>query len=287
MVEWRLSGSYRSGSGTVRWERFGESGAEPVVLLHGTPFSSFVWRGVARGLAGRYATYVWDMPGYGVSEKAAGQDLSLAALGEVFAGLLDHWGVTRPRVVAHDSGGAVALGAHLLHGVEYRRLALVDAVTVAPWGSPFFREVGESTDVLARLPAGPHEALLRAYVSTASGPGLRPEVMEALVRPWLGEEGQAAFYRQLAARRRDKEYTDVLERRYERVVVPTLACWGAEDSWVPVERGREFVSRVRGARLHVVPDAGHLTPEDGPAELAAVLATFLAGDDAYQVTGRA
>ncbi|MGH3446005.1 MAG: alpha/beta fold hydrolase [Nocardioidaceae bacterium] len=79
----RLTRSYRSTSGEVRWDRFGDPDSEPVVLLHGTPFSSFIWRGIARSLAHHNRVYVWDMPGYGGSEKFEGQDVSLAGLGGV------------------------------------------------------------------------------------------------------------------------------------------------------------------------------------------------------------
>lgn len=46
MSEWTLDNGYDSALGEVRWERLGD----PVVLLHGTPFSSFIWREVARAL---------------------------------------------------------------------------------------------------------------------------------------------------------------------------------------------------------------------------------------------
>jgi pimeloyl-ACP methyl ester carboxylesterase len=206
LTDWKLGRTYDSACGEVRWDSFGEAGKDPVVLLHGTPFSSYVWRGVARALAHRHQVFVWDMPGYGASEKADGQDVSLAAQGRVFTDLLAHWGLGEPAVVAHDFGGAVALRAHLLHDARYRRLALVDPVALAPWGSPFFRLVGEHSTVFDQLPPALHRALVREYVSSASSPGLHPASLDRLVEPWLGDGGQAAFYRQIA--QADQRYTD-------------------------------------------------------------------------------
>ncbi|MBB1246200.1 alpha/beta hydrolase [Streptomyces durbertensis] len=274
MNDWSLSETYHSTAGEVRWNRLG-NGPEAVVLLHGTPFSSFVWRGVARSFAPHFSVYVWDMPGYGVSEKRAGQDVSLDAQGLVFTELLTHWGLTDPHVVAHDFGGAVALRASLLHGAPYRRLALVDPVALAPWGSPFFRLVGANTSVFEQLPPAMHAALVREYVRSASHPGLAPDVAEQLVAPWLGEVGQPAFYRQIA--QADQRYTDELDARFGDLRPPTLVCWGAEDRWIPVERGHELVGRLPKAELTVIPGAGHLVQEDAPAELAATLFAFLKG----------
>ncbi|MQA95708.1 MAG: alpha/beta fold hydrolase [Streptosporangiales bacterium] len=275
MQDWRLNNTFPSESGLVRWDRFGDPVRDPVVLLHGTPFSSSIWRAVARSLAPYHCVYVWDMPGYGSSEKSPGQDLSLAALARVFAGLLDHWELGEPRVAAHDSGAAVALGAHLLHGVPYNRLLLVDAVALGPWGSPFFQVAGEYAEVFERLPPTLHRVIVRAYVDTASGPGLRPATLDALAEPWLDDDGQRAFYHQLAQRRGDERYTDELRPRYGTIDIPVMICWGEDDTWIPVERGRELASLVPGARFRGIPRAGHLVPEDSPAELTAALLAFL------------
>jgi pimeloyl-ACP methyl ester carboxylesterase len=277
---WELPNVHQSAAGRVRWHRLGPPDAPPIVLLHGTPFSSYVWRGVARSLAHRHGVYVWDMPGYGSSEKFEGQDVSLAGEASVFVELLTTWGLTEPVVIAHDSGGAIALGAHLLDGMRYRKLTLVDAVSLPPWGSEFSRLVGEHADVFARLPLAAHLALLREYVDSASSPGLHPATLEALVQPWVADGGQAAFYRQLAVRLGDRSYTDAMQDRYATIDMPVTVCWGEDDAWVPVERGRELAARIPGARLRVIPGAGHLVPEDQPAELTAALFEFL-----YDVPG--
>ncbi|MEJ3658121.1 alpha/beta hydrolase [Actinomycetes bacterium KLBMP 9759] len=275
MGEWQLPNTYRSTAGTVRWGCGGDPAADPVVLLHGTPFSSFVWRGVARTLARHHRVFVWDMPGYGTSEKSDEQDVSLAMESSVFVELLGEWGLAEPTVLAHDSGGAVALGAHLLGGVRYRKLALVDAVALPPWGSPFSQLVGEHADVFARLPAPVHQAVLREYVGSASSPGLHPATLDALMAPWLGDDGQTAFYRQLAARLDDQRYTDSMRARYATIDMPVLVCWGEDDAWVPVGRGRELAALIPGADLVVFADAGHLLPEDRPSELTGALLDFV------------
>ncbi|TDT42267.1 pimeloyl-ACP methyl ester carboxylesterase [Streptomyces sp. BK208] len=272
MSAWPLPESFPSRSGTVRWNRLGAPDGRPVVLLHGTPFSSYVWRAVARSLARDHQVFVWDMPGYGRSEKAAGQDVSLAAQGRVFAELLEHWGLERPLVAAHDFGGAVALRTHLLHGVPYGALALVDPVALAPWGSPFFRLVRDHAEVFAQLPGALHGALVREYVGSTGGPGLHPAVVDRLVEPWLGESGQPAFYRQIA--QADQRYTDEVQDRYTGIDVPTLVCWGEDDAWIPVAKGRELADLVPGARWEPIARAGHLVQEDAPAELTAALLDF-------------
>ncbi|NSC20301.1 alpha/beta hydrolase [Streptomyces albus subsp. chlorinus] len=273
-VNWTLDRTYASAHGQVRWAVLGDPADPPVVLLHGTPWSSFVWRDIARALAGSHRVFVWDMPGYGSSEKYEGQDVSLGAQGRVFVELLAHWGLERPAVVAHDFGGTVAMRAHLLHGVAFERIALVD-VTVAfdTWGSPAYRLMGAHPGIFAQLPPALHSALVRAYISSAAPRGLRPEVLDQLARPWLEEAGQPALFRQMA--QNDQRWTREAEARYGETAVPVLVCWGTDDPWIPAGNAHKLAGRIPGARLHLIEGAGHLVQEDAPAELAAVLERFV------------
>lgn len=259
----------------VRWERRGSGPA--VVLCHGTPWSSALWAPIADVLSTDFTVHRWDMTGYGTSTMADGQDVSLATQAELLVALLAEWGLdaagAAPHVVAHDYGGAVSLRAHLLHGARYRSLALVDVVALAPWGSEFFRLVGDHAEVFARLPPALHEALLRAYVRGAAARPLAPDDEEMIVRPWLGPRGQAAFYRQIA--QADERYTDEVEPRYPEIDVPVAVVWGAEDAWIPVERAHQLAALVPGAELHVVPGAGHLIHLDAPEALTGIVQRWL------------
>lgn len=278
-----LTDTFRWRRNEIRWSRLGSGPS--LVLCHGTPWSSALWRPIAEALSARFSTYLWDMAGYGESTMAAGQDVSLGTQGELFAALLAHWGLadpdagpgTRPHVVAHDYGGAVALRAHLLHGASYRSLALVDVVALAPWGSDFFRLVGANSEVFGAIPAVMHEALVRAYVGTAAARAMTERAEDMLVGPWLGERGQAAFYRQIA--QADQRYTDEIEPRYPSLELPVTVIWGAEDSWIPVDRAHRLAALIPGARAHVVPGAGHLIQLDAPAALTGHLARWLTDVD--------
>jgi pimeloyl-ACP methyl ester carboxylesterase len=166
MDGWTLSREYGSSQGAVRYEVFGTG--PPVVLVHGTPFSSYVWRRVVPALAEKNTVYAFDLPGYGSSQMRDGQDVSLAAQGRVLSGLLDHLGLHKPAVVGHDFGGAITLRAHLLEGRDFRAIALIDAVALSPWGSPFYRLVQDHVGVFRQMPAYMHEAMVAAYVRDAT-----------------------------------------------------------------------------------------------------------------------
>ncbi|MFP7761643.1 alpha/beta fold hydrolase [Marisediminicola sp. LYQ85] len=257
---------------TVRWERFGSGPA--LVFLHGTPWSSLLWRPIARALARRFTVYLWDMPGYGSSSKEPSHSVDLGVQSEVFAALLDHWNLTRPHVVAHDFGGAVALRARLLHGAEFASLCLVDVVALTPWGSPFFNLVKEHAAVFEQLPSAVHKGAVEAYINGASHKGLRVDDLEMLVKPWLGEENQTAFYRQIA--QADERFTTEIEGELGRITEPVHIIWGVEDTWIPADRARRLNDAIPHASVTLIPEAGHLIQLDAPAALSAELADWMA-----------
>lgn len=247
-----------------------------VVLCHGTPWSAEVWATTARHLSAGWRVHLWDMPGYGRSPMDPEVPVDLASQMARLAELLTVWDLERPHVVAHDIGGAVALGAHLLHGSEYDSLFLWDVVTLDPWGSPFFQLVAEHADVFARLPAPLHRALVEEYVAGAARHRLAPDWLEALVRPWTGQAGQPAFYRQVAALR--PEHTRPVAERLARVRCSVRVGWGGQDPWIPAEQATRLRDLLPGdVAVRVLDDVGHLAPVEAPDRVCRALDAWLAG----------
>ncbi|MFB1295514.1 alpha/beta fold hydrolase [Mycobacterium sp. pW049] len=269
---WKLERSVELSDGVVRWDSFGDG--PPIVLVHGTPYSSFLWRDVAPALAraGR-RVYVFDHLGYGQSDKRAGQDLTVAAQGRNFAELLRQWGLERPSVVACDIGGAIVLRALLIENASYADLFLFDAVTGGTWEHGLFGLIRQHHEVFEQLPAYAHEALVTAHLRNGTHTDYRPGVLDHYLAPWLGEEGQAAFYRQYRqlSQRETAAYEDLLGS----VDIPVTLAWGREDRILPAPHGEWIAARIPNGGLTWIDDAGHLLPEDAPGQLVERLIAHL------------
>lgn len=274
-TQWRPSQTYESAGGEVAFEILGDG--PPVVLIHGTPSWSYLWRDVAGVLAGQHTVYVYDLLGYGASEKREHQDVSIAAQTRVLAELLDLWGLEQPCVAGHDFGGTIALRLLLLGGRRFRRLALCDPVAIAPWITPFSRHVQAHLEAFQTMPGHIHRQMIATHIRTAIAREMTDEQLEPYLRPWLGGGGQAAYYRQVA--QFDERFTREIEPRYGEIRMPTLVLWGAQDGWLDPQFGQQLARAIPGARLSLIPGAGHFLPEDRPDVVAAELAAFF-GDDA-------
>ncbi|MEP5760374.1 MAG: alpha/beta hydrolase [Litoreibacter sp.] len=252
----------------IKW---GKMGAGPsLVLIHGTPFSSQVWRRILPHLIEHRTVYFYDLLGYGQSEKKADQDVSLGVQNRLLCALFKAWRLHRPDVVAHDFGGATALRGYFLDGLRFASLTIFDAVALAPWGSPFVQHVRQHETAFAGMPAYMHRALLSAYLQTGAHNTLPPETIEIYSAPWIGAIGQPAFYRQIS--QMDQIHTDEVEPLYRLLDCPVRVLWGREDDWIPAAQGDALATLISSTSCTHIQGAGHLLQEDRPeAIVAAVL----------------
>ncbi len=259
----------------------GSGSGTPVLLLHGVPETSSVWREVAPQLADGRRVLAPDLPGLGGSTYSGPFDvpslvLQLVALIESEAG-------GPVDVVGHDWGGSLALGLAgarpdlvrrlCVANAPYREIPLHRAVHI-----PFFALPG-APELLFRL-GGRRvvDAMLKLAwkASTPLDEERRAEYEAAYTDP----EKVAAMlgYYRAAARPR----LTALLRRTELAGPPRvraekmLVLWGALDPVLPIGTG-ESVVRDLGADcvMVTVPGAGHFVIEEAPTVVAEVLLDFL------------
>ncbi|KAL9600579.1 MAG: hypothetical protein Q9219_003125 [cf. Caloplaca sp. 3 TL-2023] len=283
---------------SIKWIQLGSRSAQPLVFIHGTPWSSQLWAPFALALSKRYCVYLFDNPGYGHSrhltpEASAAFAIngSLSNQAQVTAALFAHWGfapwcaddarsVRTPHVVAHDNAGLVSLRMVLQHGCIYKSLTLIDVVAVGPWGLPFFKLVAENENVFNAVPPQIFDGIIRAYIRDAAHRPLRKEDEDMLAEPWVsrdgrpGQEGLVRVFKQAS-----KRVSDDVEGGYHKVGesgLPVRIIWGKEDKWVPCERAEKLKGLIGGkSEVVLVEDAGHLIQLDQPVRLTAEIMSFL------------
>jgi pimeloyl-ACP methyl ester carboxylesterase len=269
-IEWKLPGEYVFDRRIVRYGVIGKG--PPVVMVHGTPWSSFNLRHLIEAISKSFTVYYYDLLGYGQSDKTPG-DVSLGIQNQVLDHLLDHWGIENAPIIGHDFGGTTVLRTHLLNKRDFDRIVLIDPVAVSPWGSPFFQHVNVHEAAFAGVPDYIHEAIVRAYIKTAAFKPIKDSILDRIVLAWTSPGGKAAFYRQIA--QSNSGYTDEIQPLYDRIARPVLILWGCKDTWIPMERGEALHKMIPGSLLHTIPDAGHLVIEEQPGRLISKILPFL------------
>ena len=276
----------------IKWTCLGPQDAQPLIFIHGTPWSSRLWAPYALALSNKYRVYLFDNPGYGQSgfltpaataEFASNGPLTKQA--ECTAALFAHWGFTPssnrvPHVIAHDNAGLVALRLALQHDCRYKSLTLIDVVAVGPWGLPFFKLVADNEDVFNAIPPPMFDGIIRSYIRDAAHKALKKEDEDLLAEPWVsgdgrpGQEGLVHVLKQASTRK-----SDDVEGQYHEIGesgLPVRVIWGKEDKWVPCESAEKLKELIGGkCEVVLVEEAGHLIQLDQPERLMAEILTFL------------
>ncbi|RRR69391.1 MAG: alpha/beta fold hydrolase [Candidatus Viridilinea halotolerans] len=249
----------------IHYELYGSSG-RPVVLLHGFAGAAHAWAEVAADLASDHAVYALDLVGFGQSDKSTQADLSLAGHGRRVVALLEALDLRDVTLAGHSMGGVVAAYASLAdHEQRSTRLALVDA--------NFYRRNGPPIPMLPFLsrllarrfynPKARAASLRRCFADPRM---LTAERLERYLAPTRLPGAHAALAAFLATR--GPATYAALPAQIQR---PTLILWGAADALWPLSDAQRLSREIANARLSVIPDAGHMLPEERPADVAAAL----------------
>jgi pimeloyl-ACP methyl ester carboxylesterase len=270
MNSWSLSRRFCSSQGHISWDVLGEG--PPMVLVHGTPSWSYIWRNVAPRLAKGFQVFVYDLAGYGLSEQREDQDIRIRTHAKTLAELLRHWDVQNPHLVGHDFGGTTVMGAHLVERMAVASITVADAVVLNPWGTPYAALVRANPQVFAALPRYVHLAIVAAHLNTAIHKRTTRQDLAPYLSPWESQAGQRAYVR--TYEQFDYDYTVHLENLYPKIRVPIHVIWGEHDRWLDPSVGRHLHELIPDSRLTIVPDGGHFVTEDAPGAVATAIESF-------------
>lgn len=259
----------------------------PLVLVHGIPATSYLWRDVARDLEHDRLCLMPDLLGCGESERPPGRRAyRLEEQAGVLLRLLDQLGIERFAVLGTDLGGAVAVHLAALTSTSGAGAPVAGprcaALTLA--GAPVHELAWPSPPAVPLLVRGSGELLLAAMRS-------RPAVARRVVARALGARlSDRELDRYLAALRSSEDAVALLrlvrgvdlaavERSWEALraaPVPTLVLWGEQDRLRSPAYGRRLAAEMPGAVWAPIADAGHLLPAERPERVAEEVAGFLA-----------
>jgi pimeloyl-ACP methyl ester carboxylesterase len=250
----------------VHYERRGSG--DPLLLLHGIGSSSRAFRHQLSELSDRFDLIAWDAPGYGQSEDPPTTDFSIEDQADRAAQLLDELQLDSAYVLGVSMGGVVAQLLYLRHAERVRALVLCDTnpgggATPEPERS---ERVRQRVQNLERLGA---REMARQRAPVLVTPEASPELVQELAD--IMAEVRPAGYRAAAIALGRTDLTAGLQN----IQVPTLVVHGACDRVVPLDTGRQLAESIPGARLVVIPDAGHVSNQERPLEFNAAVSEFL------------
>jgi haloalkane dehalogenase len=260
----------------LRMHYVDEGGGSPILLLHGEPTSSFLWRKIIPRLPGRKVAP--DLLGFGASDKPEEiawytYDRHVASV----ARLVETLDLAELTLVVHDWGGPIGLRVAVEQPERVARLVILNtgigggAAPSDTWlrFRTVVRELGTDLDIGRLVEAG-----------TASG--LDDETRAAYDAPFPtpGSKAGVLAFPELVPTEPEHPNTAPMNRVRDALrtwTKPALVVWGTEDRVLPVAIGERFVELIPGASGPVlIEGASHFLQEDRPDEVAAAIDGFLA-----------
>jgi pimeloyl-ACP methyl ester carboxylesterase len=278
----------------VFYREAGPSDAPVVVLLHGFPASSAMYRDLVPRLAEHHRVIAPDHIGFGLSDAPSVDDFTYTfdALTDVTEELLAQLGVDRFAMYVQDYGAPI--GWRLFLRGPDRVTAIVsqngnayESGFVEDFWAPLWRwsADGNAADERTLRAGFEVDAIRWQYVHGA------PD--ERLVDPdtWLRDavrlarpgnaEVQLALYRDYPSNR---TLYPVLHEAFRAHPLPLLAVWGARDGIFGPDGARAFADDLPDARIELL-DGGHFLLETHLDEVAAIVTGFLGDASGADVPG--
>ena len=246
---------------------------EPVVLLHGWPTSSYLWRRIIRPLAKTRQVIAPDLPGFGQSDRPADGPYTISYYSRVLDRFLQKLDIRQTAMVVHDLGGPVGLLWTIKNPERVTRLAVLDTFVYPKF--PFWMKLFL---LMAWIPwlkdwlVSPGGIALIMKLGVANKKMMTRDVIASYQSPFITSEAQAVLLETLKAIRPD-EFNEIAQE-LPILDIPIHIIYGEKDFMLaPVMR--RLKQDIPNAPLTAVPNCGHFLQEDRPEELSKLLVEFL------------
>jgi 3-oxoadipate enol-lactonase len=246
------------------------AGSGPLVLfLHGVGGNRTNWREQIEALAPEFTAAAWDARGYGDSDDYDGP-FAMATVSDDVVRVLDALGADTAHLVGLSMGGLIAQDVLARHPARVRSAVLCDtsrgrtSAQSDEWVETFLA-MRRAPLLAGKTPADIAPKVTEGLVGRAATPAVRQRLVESLSA--LRTDGY------LKALETVTRYEPILD--HASVGVPCLVVVGEDDRVTPLRAARSLARRIPGARLEVIPGAGHLSNIERPDVFNAVLLDFL------------
>ena len=237
--------------------------SKPVaIFIHGAGFDHSTWALYTRWHAHNgYSVLAPDLPGHGLS---GGKPLtSVPDMADWIAALIDASGAKKARLIGHSLGSLIAIETAARHPDKVTGLGLITAATAMP--------VSEA--LLSAAKANSPDAI---SMMTQWGFGSRASLGGCLSPGnWMIGKG----VRVLEATKPGVLYTDlVASNAYDateaakKIKAPTTIVLAERDLMTPAKSGKALAALIPGAKVIVLPGAGHMIPAERPDDVLKAIA---------------
>ncbi|MFO0734821.1 MAG: alpha/beta fold hydrolase [Labilithrix sp.] len=252
-----------------------DEGSGPTLLmLHGNPTWSFVYRHMIGLLRDRFRCVAVDYPGFGLSVAGEGYDHLPESHMAVVEDFIEHLGLTEFSPVVQDWGGPVGLGVAGRQPERVRALVICNTWAWPVADDPHFvRFSGLMGGAIGGFAIRNFNAFVNVMIPMGTPRRkFSVEAMQAYRRPMSTRSRREATHIFPKAIVGSTPFLATVERGLGGLAQkPVLLCWGDKDIAFREKERARFARTFARARSVALPGAGHYVQEESPAEIAAAI----------------
>lgn len=253
---------------TLSWREVGE-GADVLVLIHGFPFNSAIWRPQLDAPPAGWRVIAPDLRGFGGSGPVS-ERLTMDGFAKDVAALIRHLGVRSAVIGGLSMGGYVAFGMIRCAPKLVRAMILSDTRAAADSAEGRQGRLKNAKHVQANGTAALIDAMVPRLLHADTREKL-PHVEQELRAVMNASPARSVVAALLGMAERPDSSPDL-----RSISVPTQVIVGENDEITPPGDARLLARAIPGARIEVIPKAAHLPNLEQPAAFNRILQSFLA-----------
>lgn len=252
---------------------------DPILLLHGWPTHSFIWRNLMPALSKLGTVYALDLPGFGASDKPLDGEYTFTWFSGFVEGFIDTVNLDRVIVIGHDIGAPSGLLWAIRNPAKVRAVVILNA-PLFPWRTSmdWLSQVLLRTPLIGRWLVTPLGLRLLLGANVVRKAAMSPDVIDQYQAPFRTSVERRLLRRTILrplAVGRNNELVGLAES-IAALDVPMALIYGAADRLCG-RHMEQLADGLRGAVVARLPDCGHYLQEDCPKELEEALLDFLRG----------
>jgi pimeloyl-ACP methyl ester carboxylesterase len=253
---------------------------DPIIMLHGFGGSSWCWHIISKYLAGKNKLFLFDLKGFGSSDKPLDDKYSVSDQADIISDFIQKNGLRNLILIGHSLGGAIALLTCLNNLMEEKNDSVKGLILI---GSPAYKQRLPEFTKLLKIPVLNELLLvfLPSHFSTKmvlkklffDAKKITPEIIEN----YSGFLDSPGSYHALisTAEQIIPRNINWLTSKYKDIKIPVLLVWGQNDKTIPLSIGQRLEKDLPNAKLVIIPECGHMVPEEKPEELSKLISDFL------------
>lgn len=255
-----------------------EGEGEPVLLLHGVPSSSFLYRKMLPELAGRGLRAIsFDFPGVGLSDKPKDLDYAWHALAQWVGRVVDTLALPPVHLVLHDIAGPIGAEWAIQNPVKVRSITVTNTLMDVAHFTPPFPMWTFRVPVLRHLVFSTMNPSMMLQLFRQTGvknpDAVDRDVIESYIYLLKNNGGHHSFLAIMDGFDLTEEHRDYLRDGLLAIDKPMQLVWGEQEIAIPKAQ-LDYIKQVFPLRAEHMVDARHFLQEEHPAVISAHIAAF-------------